>query len=129
MKVPLTAPKTLAITYIALIALAVSTWGLAHVDLGAAWVNDVVALAIAITKTALVVAIFMELRHERKLNKLWALIAVTWLALLASIIGDYGTRHWDSLPQSWVSQERGHVAGSPAGGAPTPTPYQGREPD
>lgn len=121
--------RTIVITYVALIVFALGTWGLAQVRLGPPWVNDVVALVIALIKGGLVVAIFMELKHERKLAKLWAGAGVGFLLILSMILSDYFTRAWDPRPHNWNGEE-GRMAGSiPDGGAPTPSIYHGREND
>lgn len=108
-------PK-MALVYAALIALALSTWGLSHVRLGIG--NDLLAMAIAVTKTLLVVAVFMNLLHERRLPKLFAAAGVCWLFLMGTIVSDDFTRQWDDLPRSWVRTE---VQSRPI----TPVPFQG----
>lgn len=83
--------KPYLLVFAALMVLTVVTVLVAEVDLGA--MNDVVALAIAVTKAVLVVLIFMHVRHSTRLTKLTVVAGLFWLAiLLALTLGDYFTR-------------------------------------
>jgi cytochrome c oxidase subunit IV len=63
----------------------------AKVDLGP--LNDVVAMAIAVTKGVLVIWIFMHVRFGTRLTKLTAVSGFVWLALMILVImGDYWSR-------------------------------------
>ena len=69
------------------------TVGVAFVDLGP--LNTVVAMAIAVFKTTLVVLFFMHVKYSTRLT--WAVIvgSVFWLGiLLVMTLGDYLTRGW-----------------------------------
>jgi cytochrome c oxidase subunit 4 len=60
----------------------------AKVDLGV--MNDVVALAIAVTKALLVILFFMHVRTSTRLTALTALAGFFWLAILILItLSDY----------------------------------------
>ncbi len=90
---------TYAATYVALLVLLVLTFAVSRVDLGA--FNIVVALGISAVKTALVVLIFMGVRHNSRLTWFWASIGFVWLILLFLTLGDYVTRQWVHLPLGW----------------------------
>jgi cytochrome c oxidase subunit IV len=74
-------------------------------DLGATWRNNILALAIAITKTTLVILIFMGVKWQTRLVKLWAATGFVWFLLMAIIFGDYFTRDWESVP-GWQKDQR-----------------------
>jgi cytochrome c oxidase subunit 4 len=75
---------------------ALTTWVASH-DLGG--LNDVVALAIAGTKAALVILYFMHVRYQSRLVWVFSLAGFVWLVLFfILILADYETR----LPvQGW----------------------------
>ncbi len=77
--------------FAALLGLTAVTTAVAFVDLGR-W-NDVVMLAIAVTKATLVVLVFMHLRHETRLTQLALAGAVGgFLLLVALTLADELTR-------------------------------------
>lgn len=60
------------------------------------FVNNIVALGIAVTKASLVVLFFMHVRYESKLVGLAVVASVIWLAFLILItVSDYLTRTSD----------------------------------
>ena len=60
------------------------------------FVNNVVALGIAVTKATLVVLFFMHVKYESKLVGLAVVASVVWLAFLILItVSDYLTRTSD----------------------------------
>lgn len=69
----------------ALLVLTASTVALAYVDLGAVG-HVLVALAIAGAKAGLVMAFFMHLGHEGRLQRLFAGAGVSWLAFLVLLV-------------------------------------------
>jgi cytochrome c oxidase subunit 4 len=77
--------------FLALLAgTALTTW-VATVDLGR--LSDVVALAIAGTKAALVILYFMHVRYSSRLVWVFALAGFVWLVLFfILILADYETR-------------------------------------
>ena len=76
----------------ALMVLTLATWLVAQVDLG--WANDIVALAIAVTKALLVILFFMHVRHSTRMTALTALSGFIWLAILTFLtLNDYMTRY------------------------------------
>jgi cytochrome c oxidase subunit 4 len=55
--------------------------------------NDVVALAIAVTKATFVVLYFMHVRHSTRLTKVTVVAGFLWLAILVALtLSDYFTR-------------------------------------
>jgi cytochrome c oxidase subunit 4 len=86
-------PRTYFVTFGALMALTALTTGAAFVNLGPA--NDLIMLAIAVTKAGLVTLFFMHLRWSRWLTRIFAGAAVLWLAVLIGMtLGDYLSRGW-----------------------------------
>lgn len=85
--------------WITLMVLLVLTYAAAQFDFGAG--NALIALVIAIAKTALVVLFFMGVKYSTKLTWIWAGIGFAWLILLFFTLGDYVTRQWVRLPVGW----------------------------
>jgi cytochrome c oxidase subunit 4 len=84
---------TYVAVFLALMVLTGVTVWAAGQDFGA--MNTVVALAIAVTKAALVVLFFMHVKYGTNLVKLCVVSAVTWLGLLIVItMSDYASRGW-----------------------------------
>ncbi|MFN7925742.1 MAG: cytochrome C oxidase subunit IV family protein [Bryobacteraceae bacterium] len=69
--------------------------------------HTVVALAVAGTKAALVMWIFMELRHAPPLTRLAAITGVAFLAiLLILVLTDYSIgRVWMPDPPTWLEKK------------------------
>jgi len=86
----------LRVYYLVFAALIVGTYITVQVsffDLGE-W-NTVVALAVAVTKAALVVLFFMHVRYSTRLTWVVVVGSVFWLGiLLALTFSDYLTRAW-----------------------------------
>ena len=59
--------------------------------------NVIVMLGIAITKAALVVLYFMEVKKGTKLTWLWAGTGFVWVVLLFITLTDYFTRGWQTV--------------------------------
>ena len=90
--------------------------------------NNLVALAIATVKAALVIWFFMGVRFASSLAKIWVAAGFLVLFLMFGIMGDYGTRKFEpvqgwevgtpvdggetSLPRTWPPE--GRTPGSPA---------------
>lgn len=86
-------PKTYLLILIILLILTATTTGVAFLDLGV--LNPVVALAIACTKTILVILFFMHLRYSSKLLKLTLGAGFfTFLILITLTLSDYISRSW-----------------------------------
>lgn len=94
--------RTYLIVFAALVILAIVTVAVSYVNLGA--FNNFIALAIAISKAALIMAFFMHLKYSNKLTVLVALMGFFWLIIFFVItMGDYlarGTIPGDLGPQS-----------------------------
>lgn len=85
-------PKMYLAVFGGLMVLTLATWLVAQVDLG--WANDVVALAIAVTKALLVILFFMHVRHSTRMTMITALAGFFWLAILIGLtLNDYATRY------------------------------------
>ena len=69
------------------------TWWVATIDLGA--MNNVIMLAIAVTKASLVVLFFMHVKYGSKLTWMVIVASLFWLGImLALTMNDYFTRTW-----------------------------------
>lgn len=98
---PLVSVRTYTIVFVALVALAALTTGLASVDLGV--FNTVAALAIAAAKMLLVALFFMHVWYKQGLTRIVILAAFFWLALLVSMtLIDVFTRNWTPQPTGWL---------------------------
>lgn len=86
-------------TFLWLTVLMFFTVAFSYFDFGAA--NLYIALAIAVTKAAIVVLYFMNVKFGTKLTWLWAALGFMWFVLMFGILGDYVTRDWIRLPQGW----------------------------
>ncbi len=88
------APKSMYyLVFAALVVGTVVTYLAALVDLGP--LNNVVMLAIACTKAALVVLFFMHVRWSTRLTWVVAMSGFFWLLILFSLgMADYLSRGW-----------------------------------
>ena len=84
-------PKMYVGVFVALMVLTVLTVWVAYFDFGV--LNDVVALAIAMTKALLVVLFFMHVKYSTRLTAITAAAGLIWLAMLIGLtLNDYLTR-------------------------------------
>ena len=84
--------KAYLAVFFALIALTITTTGMAFVDLGAEW-NTAMAIAIAVVKALLVILFFMHVRYSRPLTRVFVAAGFFWLAVLFVLtLSDYLTR-------------------------------------
>ena len=75
---------------ILMVGTALTVWA-AFINMGP--LNDVVAMAIAVTKATFVVLYFMHVRHSSRLTKITVVAGFLWLAILvALLLSDYFTR-------------------------------------
>lgn len=82
---------TFVLVYLALLALLAATIGIAHLELGA-W-NPVLNIGIAASKAFLIVWFFMHVREGSGLVRVFAFVALFWLAILFGLsLSDYLTR-------------------------------------
>lgn len=85
--------KTYFVVYVALLVLLFLTWFAAQYHFGE-W-NIVIALAIALAKTGLVLIYFMHLRYSSALVRVVACGGALWLAIaITYTLSDYWTRDW-----------------------------------
>jgi cytochrome c oxidase subunit 4 len=79
--------------WLALLALLALTCASSYIAMGA--FNIVVNLAIASVKALVVALVFMQLRTERPLIRVVAVVGVIWLAILAGLSAtDFAARGW-----------------------------------
>lgn len=76
-------PRTYVLVAAALLVLLALTAFVSEIDLGR--FNIVVALLIAVTKAALVVLFFMEVRYHSKLTWLFAAAGFFWLSIMLTL--------------------------------------------
>jgi cytochrome c oxidase subunit 4 len=89
--------KSYFVVYGVLMMLLLLTLGAAYVDLGR--LNFPVSMAIAVTKGVLIILIFMHVRYDEPLVKIFATAAFLWLAILLALsLGDYLTRGILDIP-------------------------------
>jgi cytochrome c oxidase subunit 4 len=92
-------PRVYIYAWVALLALLATTFGLAHLQLGA-W-NPVASLAIAAAKVAIVALVFMRLVRASALVALFAFAGIFALAVMFGLSGtDYATRVINAAPWS-----------------------------
>lgn len=86
-----TSAKTYIFVYVALLVLLLLTYVADSIDMGS--LNLVVALAVAICKTLLIVYFFMHVRTSERLIWLFATAGFLWLAILLGLtLSDFVTR-------------------------------------
>jgi len=92
-----TAVRTYAAIFAALLVLTAVTAAVAFVDLGP--MNNVVALGIAVLKATLVVLYFMHAKDSPRMTGVVMAAAVLWLVLLVGLtLADYSGRGWLGIP-------------------------------
>jgi cytochrome c oxidase subunit 4 len=69
-------------------------------------INNLLAMAIAVTKASLVMSFFMGVIYSTKLTKLWALAGFVGFALLFLALGDYSTRAYEPTAR-WDRRDPG----------------------
>lgn len=112
-------PGMLIASFFSLAILMAATMAVYYVDLGhiissklmpgnevaGSYINNIIALSIAVCKAVIVVQIFMGAKFGSNLVKLWAYIGFITLPLMLIIFGDIGTRHWEE-GKSWTNPGR-----------------------
>lgn len=91
-----TPPSTYIKVYIILLIFMFLTVFAAQIPLGP--FNNLVAMAIAVTKATLVVLFFMQVKYGTKLTWLWAGLGFAWFFLLFITLQDYISRDWIHVP-------------------------------
>src|SRR5260221_3136527 len=61
-------------------------------------INNIIAMAIAVTKASLVINFFMGVKYATKLTKLWAMAGFVGFSLMFLVFGDYSTRKNEPTP-------------------------------
>ena len=97
MKQPVVSIRTYTLTWLALLALVLITTLIGFLNLGPLTMG--IAILIATTKAALVVAFFMHGKYESKLVRIIIAAGVVWfLIMVSNTVGDYITRGWLPVP-------------------------------
>jgi cytochrome c oxidase subunit 4 len=97
MKTPVVSRKTYALTFGALLALALLTTLIGFLDLGP--FNMVIAITIAAAKASLVAVFFMHALFEGKVVRIVVAGGVIWFLIMVSLtLGDYISRGWLPFP-------------------------------
>ncbi len=97
MKQPVLSVKQYALTWVALLALVLTTTLIAMVDLGP--FTMVIAITIAATKASLVAAFFMHALYESKVVRIILAGGILWFLIMVSLtLGDYVSRGWLPFP-------------------------------
>lgn len=88
--------------FAALVVLMVLTVAAARFDVGdhiftegsaaATFLNNAIAMGIAVTKATLVILFFMGVKYTTRLVQMWAIAGFAWALLLMITYGDYSTR-------------------------------------
>jgi caa(3)-type oxidase subunit IV len=89
---PATSVFTFFKVYIALLLLLLATIWVQYQNFGG--LANPIAMAIAVIKMGLVMAIFMGVRFGSKLMKLWAFVGFFFLLILFGTLIDYSSREW-----------------------------------
>ena len=89
--------KSYLTVYAILMGLLLLTVGAAFVDMGP--LNFPVSMAIAVAKAILIVLIFMHVRYNEPLVRVFAAAGFLWLAILITLLlADYFSRDWLNIP-------------------------------
>lgn len=97
MKQPVVSIRTYTLTWLALLALAAATTLIGFIDLGP--LSFPIAILIATSKAALIVAFFMHGAFEPKLIKVVIAAGIVWMIfMLVNTVGDYISRGWLPFP-------------------------------
>ena len=87
-----------------LTVLMLATILLSYVNFGNVWINNLIALGIAASKTIVVVLWFMHVKFSTPLTKLFAALGFIWATLLGVILMDYFFRGYEPV-SSWSGPE------------------------
>ena len=92
-----TAVRTYAAIFAALLALTAITAAVAFLDLGP--MNNAVAIGIAVLKATLVVLYFMHAKDSPRMTGVVISAALLWLVILVGLtLADYSGRGWLGIP-------------------------------
>jgi len=79
---------------------------LGPINIDGSYINNGVALTIAVLKALLVISFFMGVKQASDLVKLWAMLGFIWFTLMFIILNDYGTRKFEPVP-GWSKDDPG----------------------
>jgi caa(3)-type oxidase subunit IV len=67
------------------------------------YLNNFIAMGIAVVKAIAVVNIFMGVKFASNLVKTYAILGFAWFLSMFFMFCDYGTRHWEPV-QGWTGE-------------------------
>ncbi|MCC7101919.1 MAG: hypothetical protein IT206_02435 [Fimbriimonadaceae bacterium] len=67
----------------------------------ASLINNLIAMGIAFIKAVAVIMIFMGVKYQSSIVKLYAALGFLWFTLMFIMFADYGTRHWEAV-RGWT---------------------------
>jgi cytochrome c oxidase subunit 4 len=113
--------KTYVLVWAALMVLTVVTVAIARLNLGP--FNDIVALAVAVTKALLVILFFMHVKDSSRMTRLTVVAGFFWLALLIGItLTDYLSRPVDARVRAIPPASQLHLLGQSPQASPSANP-------
>lgn len=87
--------RAYAAVYVALIVLLGATVGVYYISTPWHFLNNIIAMTIAIIKATLVILVFMGVRYGTKLTWLYVAAGFLWLAIMfVFTLTDYLSRQW-----------------------------------
>ena len=89
-----------------LVALKVQVPDLLGIRNSGVWLNNFIALLIAVLKALLVIWVFMGVKHSSPLTRIWVVAGFLTFGLMYFILADNFTRHLEPAP-SWVEGHEG----------------------
>lgn len=97
MSQPAVTPKKYLLVFVALLAIVLATTLVGRLDLGP--FNTPLAILFAVSKAALIAAIFMQAKFESRVIHVIIAGGVIWvLIMMSNTLGDYITRGWIPFP-------------------------------
>ncbi len=92
----ITSMQTSYAVFLALLALLAATIGMAYLDVGM-W-NFPITMVIAAVKAALIILVFMHVRHSHRLIWVFSSAGLLWLAILLSLtMVEIHSRGWSGI--------------------------------
>ena len=68
------------------------------------FINNIIAMTIAVMKACLVILFFMHVKISTPLTRFWAIVGFVWFTLIFFILADYATRPLDpTIARPWMS--------------------------
>ena len=73
-------------------------------DIPGTYLNNLIAMTIAVCKAVLVILFFMHVKISTPLTRFWAIVGFVWVTLIFFTLADYATRPLDpTIPRPWMS--------------------------